>query len=192
MTRRPITPPADNMPLDPTLQHLLDVYGADQSRWPVEMARQFGAQFGALTGPAAEAAAMARRETVALDQVLSRASMVAATRQTALADRIMAEIGGTADKSNIVAMRPRTTNASTARHASPTLRPQAHHGSGWRVATALAAALVVGVGVGLSGSANTAFDAMAETVGVNLDRSVLAFNDEQGGAMAALDDEDVL
>ena len=89
-------------------------------------------------------------------------------------------------------MRPRTTNASTARHASPTLRPQAHHGIGWRAATALAAALVVGVGVGLSGSANTAFDAMAETVGVNLDRSVLAFNDEQGGAMAALDDEDVL
>ena len=62
----------------------------------------------------------------------------------------------------------------------------------WRAAAALAAALVLGVGVGMSGSVNTTFQAVAETVGVGLDRSVLAFNDEQGDAMAALDDEDVL
>jgi hypothetical protein len=183
-------------PIDPKLQQLLDVYGADRSRWPAAADRQFAA----LTGAEAEAAGTALRETAALDRVLARASVVADGRQTALADRIMAQVqaeaaaqGAVAGSagSNVVAL-PQRRAAPQATFARPSTRFGTRLGIDWRAAAALAAALVVGVGVGLSGSASPTFQAMAETVGGSLGHSVLAFNDDQGGAMATLDDEDVL
>jgi hypothetical protein len=194
-------------PTNSTLLHLLDVYGADQSRWPTDAVRQ-------LQGVTdTESARAALREAKAFDQVLSRASMVSVERQAALADRIMAkvndEIGrgnnaeladsagrGVARGSNVIALPLRAVRPA---HARPPAGPASvnptlwlRRSVDWRAAAALAAALVLGIGVGVSGGATTTFQAVAETVGVSLDRSVLAFNDDHGGAMAALDDEDVL
>jgi hypothetical protein len=187
-------------PNDLKLQHLLDVYGADQRRWPVEAARQHA-------GPAerdAGTAALALREAAALDEVLARAPVVPAKRQQALADRIMAQVqaeaaaAGAAEPTggNVVIMLPPRTGLAAdgggmAARPVPIGSPR-RQTADWRAAAALAAALVLGVGVGMSGSVSTTFQAVAETVGVGMDRSVLAFNDEQGDALAALDDEDVL
>lgn len=194
-------------PTDPTLLHLLDVYGADQSRWPVDALRQCNA----LTGPKPGDEAL--REAKALDQVLARASTVSPTRQAALAGRIMAKVHADAGRksnaasagnaasssvprSNVIPLPLRAARPAQVRPlaapALPGLAAQLRRGLDWRAAAALAAALVLGVGVGVSGGASTTFQAVAETVGVSLDRSVLAFNDEPGGMLAALDDEDVL
>jgi hypothetical protein len=181
-------------PIDPKLLQLLEVYGADRSRWPAAAARQFAA----LAGTEAEAAAAALRETAALDRVLARASVVSDGRQAALANRIMAQVQGEAAAavhgaatgsagSNVIAL-PQRRAVPQATFA----RPQMRFGVDWRAAAALAAVLVVGVGVGLSGSANTTFQAVAETVGGSFGHNVLAFHDDQGGAMATLDDEEVL
>jgi hypothetical protein len=184
---------------DQKILDLLDAYGADQSRWPEAAARQFAA----LTSDDVLAAQTAWREADALDQVLARANSVSAARQATLADRIMAavqvEAGGQnqaanpAAVSNVIALRPQGVQRAPQAGSLRTPHLPTHHaGGGWRAAAALAAALVLGIGVGMSGTASSTFQAVAETVGVNLDRTVLAYNDEPIGTMAALDDEDVL
>jgi hypothetical protein len=178
---------------------LLEVYGANQSRWPADVARQLAVlvaedKSGVVT--------LALHEAEALDRVLARASTVSVGRQSALADRIMmavqeeaghqfAPVAGPVAStpeaiSNVIAL-PTGGNRVAATHGA-----QRYSGVDWRAVAALAAALVLGIGVGVSGTASPTFQAVAETVGVNLDRSVLAFNDDHGGTMAALDDEDVL
>jgi anti-sigma factor RsiW len=188
-----------NRAADQKFLALLDVYGADQSRWPADAVRQLAK----LTGDEAIAAQQALREAEALDRVLARASSVSEARQTALADRIMAAVHEEAGRqvteadgsrvsaspaavSNVIALRPRGNPGA------PAVSAQRFAGIDWRAAAAMAAALVIGIGVGMSGTASPTFQAVAETVGVSLERSVLAFNDEHGGTMAALDDEDVL
>jgi hypothetical protein len=151
----------------------------------------------------AGAVKQALRESEALDRVLARASSVSEARQSALADLIMAAVRDDASRqaasavvnpiadradnagSNVIALPIRGNKADPARAT------RRHINIDWRAAAALAAALVLGIGVGLSGTASPTFQAVAETVGVSLDRSVPAFNDD-GGTMSALDDEDVL
>ena len=191
-------------PTNPKLLHLLDVYGADQSRWPTDALCELQALADS------ESARTGLREAKALDQVLSRASTVSAERQAALADRIMAKVNdgigrgnsadlavsGVARRSNVIALPLRAVRPSQARPitapASANAAPWLRRSGDWRAAAALAAALVLGIGVGVSGGATTTFQAVAETVGVSLGRSVLAFNDDHEGTLAALDDEDVL
>jgi hypothetical protein len=184
---------------DQKILDLLETYGADQNRWPETAARQFAA----LTSDAVLAAQGAWREADALDRVLVRASAISGARQAALADRIMAAVqeeargqnhaSHSAAVSNVIALRPqRPQRASEAGSSRLPLRSTRSAGGGWRAVAALAAALVVGIGVGMSGTASSTLQAVAETVGVNLDRTVLAYNDEPIGTMAALDDEDVL
>ncbi len=185
---------------DPKILALLDVYGADQSRWPADAARQLAE----LTREDKTGAVkQALRETEALDRVLARAGTVSDTRQAALADRIMSAVHQDALRqtsaavaspiavrnvadSNIIALPIRANRADPARAT------RRHVSIDWRAAAALAAALVLGIGVGLTGTASPTFQAVAETVGVSLDRSLLAFNDDVGGTMSVLDDEDVL
>jgi hypothetical protein len=202
-------------PKNSKLLHFLDAYGADQSRWPDDAVRQFtalSASTNAGSTPEAEALQIRAglREAVALDQVLSCASAVSAERQSALAARIMASVEEEVERKlnasagqkvpashgtsgNVIALPVRGADRVHARpHPAPALAAQFRYGIDVRAAAALAAALVLGIGVGVSGGASTTFQAVAETVGVSLDRSVVAYNDEHGGALAALDDEDVL
>jgi hypothetical protein len=184
-----------NRAADQKIIALLDVYGADQSRWPAEAARQLA---DLMRDDKTGAVTQALREAEALDRVLASASSVSDARQLALADRIMAAVTSDtirnpdtvaaphAGVTNVIAFPPREIRNTSARTF------QRHLGIDWRAAAALAAALVLGIGVGMSGTASPTLQAVAETVGVNLDRSVLAFNDESGGTMSALDDEDVL
>jgi hypothetical protein len=199
-----MTRPAANNYLD-----LVDVYGADQSRWPAAAVRRFTE----LTSDDAMAAAVALREAKSLEQVLQHASMVPVGRQAALADRIMTAVLEDARKLNaatdgghqpVAAGRDASILSSSPVSSSPgnvialptretrQVNLYRHRGIDWRAAAALAAALVLGIGVGMTGTASPTFQAVAETVGVSLDRSVLAFNDEQVGSMTALDDEDSL
>jgi hypothetical protein len=183
-----------NRAADQKFLALLDVYGADQSRWPADAVRQLAE----LKGEVAIAAQQVLREAKALDRVLARASPVSEARQLALADRIMAAVHKEAGRqvspvsaspavvSNVIALPTRQNRSA------PAVSAQRSAGVDWRAAAALAAALVIGIGVGMSGTASPTFQAVAETVGVSLERSVLAFNDEHGGTLAALDDEDVL
>lgn len=183
-------------PIHPKLQHLLDVYGADQRRWPAEAVRQFAD----LTGHEAIAAKSALHETLALDQVLARARSPSVGRQQVVADRIMAQVladaaatnAAVSAGSNVIVLSQRvglTTQSGSAATRTSATGSRPRRSADWRAAAALAAALVLGVGVGMSGSVNSTLQAVAEAVGVGLDRSLLALNDEQGDA---IDDEDVL
>jgi hypothetical protein len=194
-------------------QLILEIYGANQSRWP-EAASE---RFAALTGDDARQAQAALRDAAALDQVLARAPTISTPRQAALADRIMARMQAesveqtrarpiTTDQhvgavppsdmvlGNVVQLPVRTAIRTTlvppATQRPKVLRPDER--ASWRVAVGLAAALVLGIGVGMSGLGNLSIIAAADTVGLHLDRTTLAFNDDPGGTMAALDDEDVL
>jgi hypothetical protein len=188
---------------DHSFSKLLAVHGADQSRWPAEGLRQWGELTADPSSASGAAVRLALAEAQALDAVLARASTIASSRQTALADRIMAAVVSEADgataadvaipaePSNVVALPVRPARRGASHHIG-----SAPYGIDWRAAAALAAALVLGIGVGLSGTASPTFQAVVETVGSSLDRSldrsVLALNDEPGGTLAALDDEDVL
>jgi hypothetical protein len=175
------------------LLDLMDAYGADGSRWPADAAHQFA---GLADDPAM---ALALRQSQAFDQVLARAGAVSATRQSALADRIMAAVHEDAvqrdaakaplEAGNVIALpgpRPNRFPVASPRDS------QRRSGMDWRAVAALAAALVLGFGVGVSGTGSPTFEAVAESVGVNWGGSVLASNDETVGALAALDDEDML
>jgi hypothetical protein len=192
-----MTRPTDT-PGDPAFQALLDIYGADRSRWPADAARRYADL------PAVDRRAL--QEAGALDQVLARASRPAPVRQADLAARIMAQVQAEATRpeavqpSNVVHLSPRPATAhlqspsqsAEARSLAPARRTIATTRFDWRLAASLAAALLLGLGVGVSGNAQSTIQAVADTVGVNLERSQLAFNDVPGGTMAALDDEDVL
>jgi hypothetical protein len=175
------------------LLDLMDAYGADGSRWPADAAHQFA---GLADDPAM---ALALRQSQAFDQVLARAGAVSATRQSALADRIMAAVNEDAaqrdaakaplEAENVIALpSPRANRLPVASH----MARQRRSGVEWRAVAALAAALVLGFGVGMLGTASPTFEAVAEAVGVNWGGNVLASYDETVGALAALDDEDVL
>ena len=79
-----MTNAGNNMTI-PDLERLLDVYGSDRTRWPVD------ARSGA--GQLATRDKAARRllgEAEALDRVLERAPLPSLAREAALADRIIA------------------------------------------------------------------------------------------------------
>jgi hypothetical protein len=67
------------------LEHLLDVYGSDRARWPID-ARSGAGQLAARD----RAARRLLGEAEALDRLLERAPLPSLAREAALADRIIA------------------------------------------------------------------------------------------------------
>jgi hypothetical protein len=162
------------------LEHLLDVYGSDRTRWPVD------ARAGA--GQLATRDKAARRllgEAEALDRVLERAPMPSLAREAALADRI---ISAAQRSPRIVrleeASAPAGTSENVIRWPGARSRSQWLRSDAGRVAGLFAASLLCGIYFGLS---NLAQGALEDVAGITLGTS-------SGPTLAQLDplDEDLL
>jgi len=170
------------------LEHLLEVYGADRTRWPARERLRFA-------GFICENKAAQRllKEAAALDDLLDRASTVSEDREHALKERIMAAalrsseaklavVPGGAQKRAMKLptwMRPAAASLGrgTARHELP-------------AAALLAASLFVGVLLGSAGTFNTTVDEVAEVTGFATagDASQLALGED----IVAFAEEDLL
>jgi hypothetical protein len=116
-----------------TLDQVLDTFGADRTRWPAPVRRNFA-------GLLAESARARERlrEAEALDRLLDLAPTPKVDTR-ALADRIMTATQG---EPRVLPRAPITRNGRRSYDA----------GAVWPAAAMLAASLVIGVFVGLSGA----------------------------------------
>ena len=166
------------------LERLLDVYGSDRSRWPVE-ARAGAGQLVARD----RAARRLLGEAEALDRVLERAPLPSLAREAALVERIVAA----AQRSpRMVRIDDAHVPAAGAGKAENVIRwPGARAKPRWlqisdtsRLAGLLAACLMFGIYIGLS---NVAQGALENVTGITLGNG-------SGTTLALLDplDEDLL
>ncbi len=168
---------------------LLEVYGAERTRWPAE-ARAAAAHLIAADRQARKLLA----ETEALDRVLERAPVPAAPVEAALAERIIAA----AQRSPRIVKLPSARRAAVDTEEAQPVRPNvsAREGGGgwesapWRawqlgreVAAAglLAASLVMGVVIGNTSLPSQLLPGLSDMAGLGLDRDDLvkvALSDE--------------
>ena len=143
-------------------ENVLDTFGGDPVRWPMERRERF------MRLAAADAdAARLLREAKALDAVLTKAGRLPARDTRALADRIAAAVADTAPgqpaqpqrqaespasagdgSSGVVIAWPRSGETPRAPREAAVASVPRRFSSGWRTAALLAASLVVGVFVG--------------------------------------------
>ena len=157
------------------LEQHLDVFGSEVERWPAEARLRFE--------PLLASEARAREllnEARALDRLLDRAPLPDEARMEALADRI-------------VGLAIADANAS-AQTAAPVFDLASRRGPQaqpfrWKVASALAASLIVGIFIGTAPPVISAVESIAASVGgqENVDPSDLALFDD-----GTSDDEDLL
>lgn len=162
------------------LEHLLEVYGADRTRWPARERLRFASLV-------AEDAAVRRlmAEATALDSLLDLAPKASAAREHALKERIVAAALRQAEpRFAVVARSIETEDAGWRAWAR-----RAPASSGWAAGGLLAASLLVGVLIGSAGTFDTAVQQVAEAAGYSAaDTSHLALGDE----MVATAEEEVL
>lgn len=166
------------------LERLLDVYGSDRTRWPVD------ARSGA--GQLATRDKAARRllgEAEALDRVLERAPLPSLVREAALADRIIAAAQRSPRIVHIDdAPAPAAAGAAenVIRWPGARTRPQWLRSDTGRVAGLFAASLLCGIYFGLT---NMAQGALEDVAGMTFGASASG-----GQTLAQLDllDEDLL
>ncbi len=170
------------------LERLLDIYGADRTRWPARERLRFA---GVISEDKTAAHMLA--EADALDRLLEQAPRASSADVEALKERIMAAAlrakapqfavvaGGKAPAGKVAAGRP----AVVARFAR----------GEWPAAAMLAASLVLGVVLGSTGSLDSTFQQVAEVTGlrsaqtdISTDNSQLALGEE----IEAQPDEDML
>lgn len=171
-------------------ERLLEVYGSDRTRWPVE-ARASAGQLVARD----RAARRLLAEAEALDRALERAPLPTLAQEAAMAERIVAaarrypRIVSVASVARIDAGRPSTPAADNVVRLRPVragarwLTPRTAFGG---VAGALAASLVLGVFLGLSNLSQGVLPALEQLTGIPLGAS--------GPVVAQVDllDEDLL
>ncbi len=133
------------------LQSLLDSHGGDADRWPA-LARE---RFGGLIA-SDDAARMLVAEARALDAVLMRAPTVSDARRRALADRIVAAAKA-AEPPASIPVQDRVVDLAAERRlrAAPPLPQQR---SVWQAAGILAASLIAGIVIGVSGMGSSLGD----------------------------------
>lgn len=131
------------------------MHGSRAERWPEAARRRFE--------PLLKESARAREllaEARALDELLDRAPLPDADRMASLVDRIAA-----------LAAAPATEKPAAAPVIDLAARRQARRppapGFGWRVASALAASLLVGIYLGASPPVTSTVEAVASVVGVS-------------------------
>jgi hypothetical protein len=137
---------------------LLDTLGADRARWPTGAEARF-AELIASNPHARRALA----EAQALERTLDLAPRVIASRQAALTRQIMAQTRSStgAPLSNVVPMRAPQKPA-----------PSRQFTQGFGL---MAAALLLGIIVGVGGIVSPVLDSLAEAVGITDDSSELAY-----------------
>jgi len=168
------------------LEHLLDVCGADRTRWPARERLRF-ASFITQDGEAQRLVA----ESAALDALLDRAPRASEDRERALKERIVA----TALRTGETKLAIVTSNDAPApprlpiwlRAASPARMRERRE---WPAAAVLAASLVLGVMLGSAGTFDSTMQQVAEAAGIDstAETSQLALGEDMLGSV----DEDFL
>jgi hypothetical protein len=178
-----------NMTL-PEFERLLDVYGSDRTRWPVE-ARASAAQLAARD----PAACQLLVEAEALDRVLERAPLPSLASEAALAERIVAaaqrtpRMVRTGDGVSATVAGPVKAAAAGSSGGSVVRfserRRWLHGNPAGRATGLLAACLMLGIFLGASALPQPLIPALEELTGLSL---------AGGNAMQTLDpfDEDLL
>lgn len=158
-------------------ERTLDVFGADQARWPVARREAFR-QLVETT----ERARALLGEARALDRVLDRARCTAgAAQQDALAARILAAaVASPHDRSAPAARASATVIRLPVRDTGAVpARPTARFRDLWQAAAVLIAALLVGVLAGTSSNMNSVVQDMASSVGfpVEMETTIVTWQD---------------
>lgn len=168
------------------LERLLDVCGADRTRWPARARLRF-ASFIASD----EAAKRLVQEAAALDDLLDRAPRASEAREGALQERIVAAaLRSVETKLAVVGGAPAAPPAPRARFNVPAFAKSAFR-SEWPAAAMLAASLVVGVLLGSAGTLDPAMQQVASMTGISTEAdssSQVAYGDD----LIAFADEDLL
>jgi hypothetical protein len=169
------------------LERLLDIYGADRTRWPARERLRFA---GVISEDKTAARMLA--EADALDRLLEQAPRASSADVEALKERIMAAaLRAKAPQLAVVAGGKGPVKVAAAR---PALAARFARGE-WRAAAMLAASLVLGVMLGSTGRLDSTFQQVAEVTGlrsvqtdISTDNSQLALGEE----IEAQPDEDML
>ena len=173
------------------LERLLDIYGADRTRWPARERLRFA---GVVSEDKLAARMLA--EADALDQLLEQAPRASSADVDALKERIMAAaLRAQAPQLAVVASgKPGSAKAVPLAGRRAPFNPRFTR-SQWPAAGMLAASLVLGVMLGWTGTLDTTMQEMAEAAGlnattsnVNTDSSQLALGEDVDGQS----DEDLL
>ena len=159
------------------LEHLLDVCGADRTRWPARERLRF-ASFVSEDEEAQRLVA----ESAALDALLDRAPRASEDREHALKERIVAAALRSSETKLAVVTAGGEAPAlarlpSWLRGAPPARVRQRQE---WPAAAMLAASLVVGVMLGSAGTFDSTMQRVAEATGVATaaERSQLALGED--------------
>ena len=139
---------------------LLEIYGADRSRWPADVRVRLSPLI------ASDARAQqAVNEAAALDALLDLAPQISAQSERALAARIVTAALG----QQATAARPNVRNWHGGRRANLGKPQFAVPGSFRRQVggALLAASLVLGIFAGVTGQASSTFDGVAEVLGLS-------------------------
>jgi hypothetical protein len=174
------------------LERLLDVYGADRTRWPARERLRFA---GFISEDAAARRMVA--ESAALDTLLDRAPRASEDRERALKERIVAAALRQTEPRLAVVHAASERTAATSHLPDWLRRPtrglalaSARRLRELPVAAALAASLALGVMLGSTGTFDTTVQEVAEATGLatTAETSQLALGDE----ILAMGDEDLL
>ena len=169
------------------LERLLEIYGADRTRWPARERLRFASVISD-----DDAASHMLAEAQALDTLLDRASRPSDAAVEALKDRIMAAAMRESPAKVSVATRPAAsirpaasvTSIWSRRRVLPAIAPRFAE---WPAAAVLAASLVVGVMLGSAGTFDATMSQMAQVAGLQsaasdsagtVDSAQLALGDE--------------
>jgi hypothetical protein len=170
------------------LERLLDIYGADRTRWPARERLRFA---GVVSEDKAAARMLA--EADALDRLLEQAPRASSADVEALKERIMAAaLRARAPQLAVVA------GGKAASDKSPAARPRfaaRFSRAEWPAAAMLAASLVLGVMLGSTGTLDTTMQQVAEVTGFSSASNDLSTDNSQlalGAEVEAQPDEDML
>lgn len=167
------------------LARLLDIHGADRTRWPARERLKFA---GVVSED--EAAATLLAEAEALDRLLDRAPRVGEAKIDALKERIVA-VALRSDRPQLKAIsggKSEPAKGWLGEVRRPQWVPARFHE--WPAAAVLAASLVLGVMLGSAGTFDTTMQQVASVAGYSTteDGTSVALNDEVLGT----GDEDML
>jgi hypothetical protein len=164
------------------LERLLEIYGADRTRWPARERLRFASLVAE-----DETSRRLMAEASALDRLLDVAPKTSADREHVLKERIVAAALRQGHPKFAVVAR---SSSATAASGWRSWARRAPARSGWAAGGLLAASLVVGVMLGSAGTFDTAVQGIADAAGYAAadTSSHLALGEE----MISTSDEEVL
>ena len=169
------------------LERLLEIYGADRTRWPARERLRFAGVIGD-----DKVAARMLAEAGALDRLLEQAPRASVADIDALKEKIVAAAlrSGAPQLAVVAGGKAGVVQPSSARARGPAFAARFGRGQ-WPAAAMLAASLVLGVMLGSTGTLDATMQEVAQVAGFGStasDSSQLALGDDVYGQM----DEDML